>query len=945
MFRKFTPIFVVAAMLASVLAPGLTSTAQASDGPTDWAILICGGWNTANNNARYWNDLSEMYEILTGTYGYTAANIFVLYADGNPPTAANCGDHEHAHNHYPTDIIDYAATRANLDTVTDTIAASGHRDDTLFVFSTDHGDDNGDLCLWGETTISPATFAGPNYMGDITQYSWRAFEMEQCYSGCFIAPLSGPRTMIATACRCDEPSCGAGASLFYYDPFCYYFNAALKSALPVPAGGGAVDADANGDGKVSFVEAFNYAEANDYCVEQPQYDDNGDGTSHTEQMPAGGDGCLGSMTFLGQTHTAIERGLGWLCANQDSGGSWYGDPAVTSFAVLTMLNWGFDETDEIVSKGINYVLSKINPDGSVYNQPNRYTYYTSIAILPLAATYNADYHDEIQSMRNWLIGSQWDESSFYGGVDTSHWYYGGFGYGNGERPDNSNTQWALMGIKAADRVLGLEATDTYAKAADYFLERCRNADGGSAYTPGDVSVHTMTAASVWSYALCGRGSGDEALAGIQWLTDRYSLTNNDGWGYWSEYYYKVTLAKDLTMTHKVKLGEHDWFEELSDKLADEQYADGNWPDTGMMGTEMSTCWAIMALQTRTLPPSGVFGMWATLESHCDLHMYDSLGRHTGVNYVTGTVEENIPGSDFKILDPDGNEVPYSGSTPDDGYRQVIELSGLVAGSYRIELVATSDGPYHLTVVGLSDGDQVTTHTFEGTVEEGDRLATSVTATSMEGALTLLYEPLIALPVLGVDPAHLEVVGPPGTIAQGAFTVSEVGGEQTLHDVTIYCTDIVGVEGLVDGDDVTFDINDFDLGPGGSQEVNASIPVPFDFKGPGVGSIIVESIDGGTKEITLTLWPWSYIFEDPRRGTRLFINTDDKTLQFTDPDGYDSGIVSPDNMRVLYGGRIMIWHEDNSLSFTCRAETNIGSCYAALLDLMASTRYLLDDPPG
>jgi hypothetical protein len=307
MFKKFTPILAIAVILALVLAPGLVSTAQASNGSTNWAIVISGGSSTASpgsNHARYWNDLSEMYEILTGTYGYTDANIFVLYADGNPPTAANCDDPANAHASYPTGIIDYAATTANIDTVTDYIAANGHCGDTLFVFTTDHGAASGALTLWGES-ISPATFAGPGYIGKITQYCWRAFEMEQCYSGAFVAPLSGPRTLIATACRDDEGSCGAGAELFYYDPFCYYFNAALKGALPGPAGGTAVDADVDNDGKVSFVEAFNYAQANDYCAEEPQYDDDGDGTSHTGQMPAGGDGTLGSVVFLAETRNPV----------------------------------------------------------------------------------------------------------------------------------------------------------------------------------------------------------------------------------------------------------------------------------------------------------------------------------------------------------------------------------------------------------------------------------------------------------------------------------------------------------------------------------------------------------------------------------------------------------------------------------------------------------------
>ena len=348
--------------------------------------------------------------------------------------------------------------------------------------------------------------------------------------------------------------------------------------------------------------------------------------------------CAGLLEFfassvgLNPQREAIAKGISWLRSHQYANGSWLNDPAVTSMAVLTMLNWDYDESDSVVSDGIAYIRSYINPDGSVYSNIARSTYYTSIAILPLVATHNSSYESEIERMREWLIDLQWDESCIYGGVNTSSWYYGGWGYGSSGRPDLSNTQWAIMGLKAADNELGLTAVSTYNKCADWFLARCRNADGGSAYTPGDSSIHTMTAASVWSYALCGRGSSAEAAGGIQWLTDHYSLTNNDGWGYWSEYYYKVTLAKALTMTHKTMLGTHDWYAELSQKLIDEQYAGGNWPDTGMMGSEMSTAWAIMALQSRTLPPSGDLSMWMELESHCDLHVYDPQGRHMGLDY-------------------------------------------------------------------------------------------------------------------------------------------------------------------------------------------------------------------------------------------------------------------------------------------------------------------------
>ena len=47
-----------------------------------------------------------------------------------------------------------------------------------------------------------------------------------------------------------------------------------------------------------MLEAFNYAAANDYYDEIPQYDDNADGVSHTDPVPNGGDGLLGSDTYL-----------------------------------------------------------------------------------------------------------------------------------------------------------------------------------------------------------------------------------------------------------------------------------------------------------------------------------------------------------------------------------------------------------------------------------------------------------------------------------------------------------------------------------------------------------------------------------------------------------------------------------------------------------------------
>jgi hypothetical protein len=65
--------------------------------------------------------------------------------------------------------------------------------------------------------------------------------------------------------------------------------------------GNPVDADTDASGYVDMVEAFNYAAVNDHLDEIPQYDDNGDGVSHTDPIPQGGDGATGAGTYFCDT--------------------------------------------------------------------------------------------------------------------------------------------------------------------------------------------------------------------------------------------------------------------------------------------------------------------------------------------------------------------------------------------------------------------------------------------------------------------------------------------------------------------------------------------------------------------------------------------------------------------------------------------------------------------
>jgi hypothetical protein len=280
------------ASMFSILST-FTPEAQATQStpPHHWAILISGGIDKDHNHARYWNDIGEMYETLVSSCDYTMSDIFILYADGNSPSASNCDDYWYALP-YPYSI-DYAATGANITIVCSKIAndPTATDNDTLFVFCTDHGDHNPVvLCLWGED-MQPNTFADGNHLGKIIKYSVRIFELEQCFSGGFISALSASKTIVATAANSTRTSIGDST----FDPWCEDFNAAIRG---VYHDGTPANADENGDGKVSILEAYNFAYINKESWDTPEYDDNADGVERTGLMPYGSEGDLGRFTYL-----------------------------------------------------------------------------------------------------------------------------------------------------------------------------------------------------------------------------------------------------------------------------------------------------------------------------------------------------------------------------------------------------------------------------------------------------------------------------------------------------------------------------------------------------------------------------------------------------------------------------------------------------------------------
>jgi len=446
----------------------------------------------------------------------------------------------------------------------------------------------------------------------------------------------------------------------------------------------------------------------------------------------------------------IEAGLKWLEDHQNPDGSWtYSgritekNVGITSMATACFLNYGIEESDTTVEKALMWILDHQNPDGSI-TTGTYYTYDTSLAILALVATNNPDYYDEIQDAVNYLIDFQNDEDTGYPESDR---YYGGWSYFPGYHwADLSNTQFVLLALYSAEQV---DLDDTLVSAsvwnkAETFLQRCQNReesnpdynfydDGGFIYLPGSTiwaggqSYGSMTAAGVWGFVTCGVSNDDPRMQdAMQWLTNNYHIDQNYPIGNKFLYYYLYCLAKAYVLTDTTTVAGHNWYEEMLQFLIDQQQTDGHWigTDAREEPDNVATCWALLALETKA-EPVVERSLNFVVESPVDLHVYDPLGRHVGINYTTGLVDLEIPDASYSGL----------GTEP-----QIISIAHPMAGTYRVELVGRATGVYTLTIEGVVDTTTVHSESYSGTINPGELYVSEATVSSVAGPLTIWTTP-------------------------------------------------------------------------------------------------------------------------------------------------------------------------------------------------------------
>ena len=351
-----------------------------------------------------------------------------------------------------------------------------------------------------------------------------------------------------------------------------------------------------------------------------------------------------NLSFRHEITHAIDRGLLFLQAQQNSNGWWSTpeQPAVSALALQAFKGEPgrrFDKSEPAwLQRGYGFLLQNVRASGGIHAS-NLVTYNTALSLMALVAANKPEYDATILRARNFLVRLQSDFGELNKVDDV---FDGGIGYGTKyEHSDMGNTLAALEALYhsrhlVADKSLA-EAQDLNWAAAINFLQNCQNLPaynkqpwasddatnkGGFVYYPGHSMAGSETNATNGRVALRSYGSISYAgmlsyiyanlkrddprvVAVFDWLRANYTLEENPGLGPQGLYFYLHTMTKALTALGveelELKGGRKlDWRREVAMKLLNLQQRDGSWSNDHARWWEkdpaLITSYAVLSLE-------------------------------------------------------------------------------------------------------------------------------------------------------------------------------------------------------------------------------------------------------------------------------------------------------------------------------------------------------------
>ncbi len=260
-----------------------TAAKKVTADPNKFALVVAGVGGEEAYARKFTSQATRLYEVLTTQLGFAEKNVSLLIetpSSGGPEDGARESEAAPARR----------ATAEEVRKAFSSIKSAANSESLVLVVLIGHGSFDNQQAKFN--LIGP-DLSAKDYAQLIGSLPNKRVVFVDCSSssGEFIKPLSGEGRIVITATRSGSEQ--------NVTVFAEHFIAGLVD--------GAADADKNG--RVSVLEAFNYAtrltgdwykQKNRLATEHALIDDNGDGTGHEEAT--GGDGTLSKVVYLDSKH-------------------------------------------------------------------------------------------------------------------------------------------------------------------------------------------------------------------------------------------------------------------------------------------------------------------------------------------------------------------------------------------------------------------------------------------------------------------------------------------------------------------------------------------------------------------------------------------------------------------------------------------------------------------
>lgn len=300
-----------------------------------------------------------------------------------------------------------------------------------------------------------------------------------------------------------------------------------------------------------------------------------------------------------QVRASILRGVDALKAAQKPDGTWpeYAQRGgVTALLTYALLEAGASPRDEGLARAIEHVRTF----------QHRSTYVVALKVLALGSADAKGYTKDIQEAADWLAEHQSSTGAWgYGTPPTAALAEARIGSPleqarneaalrrQYERPDASNSQFALLALAEAERAGAAVDLDVW-RRADRHFRSVQLPGGGWSYVyhdpdPGEA-YGSITAAVAAGLFLCHerlaagepQGTTAERLEvlddGIDWIADHYTLDENPNRAHAWYYFWLYSLERLGVISGRGTFADHDWFREGTTILVRGQRSDGRWTD-------------------------------------------------------------------------------------------------------------------------------------------------------------------------------------------------------------------------------------------------------------------------------------------------------------------------------------------------------------------------------